>query len=163
MNIVMKKYNCIDNYLPADLLNKIINTLENLNISARGRSYSTGVKEAIRNLGFSNNIPISPNVKSKIHGIYNNVGLIVHLGNHFNSGHFLLNLQSMFIDNKIKCGVFVTQTKRQAIIKHQVRNPDTSTTGNYVVFERLIEDLDVYSNFLSVPLIIIAFEQEIIK
>ena len=69
----------------------------------------------------------------------------------------------MFVNNKISSAIFITQTKKQAIRKNQVRNPKSNSTGNYIEFEKLVEDLDLYSQFINIPLAIIAFEEEVKK
>jgi hypothetical protein len=160
MKVVTKNYNGADKIIPNDIFQSTISSLENIQISLVGREYSEKILEVFRNNGWSLNISISAGSKAKINGIKNNVGLVVFLGNHYYCYHYLLNLQYLYVNNKISSAIFITQTKNQAIRKNQIKNPKTISTGNFIEFEKLTEDFDLYSQFISIPLAVIAFEEE---
>ena len=160
MRVLYKSYNNAEKIIHKDLLNSTINSLEKFHISPRGRQYFNKMLELFRDNGWSKNVPIKAGSKMKINGIKNDIGFVIYLGNHYTGYHYLLNLEYMFFNNKIIGGIFLTQTKKQAILKNQMRNPDTFSTGNFIEYEKFCKDFEDFTDFLRIPLIIIGIEEE---
>jgi len=151
-------YNNANNHIPLEIQNIIQTKLINHPRNDRPNRLSKSILLAMRDLGWSRNVPIEAGHKTKIMGIYQNIGLVVYFGNHFTGYHYILNLEYMYRMGKIKAAIYITQTENEAVLYCKNKNPKVETTGNYMQYERFIEDINLYSSFLTIPLIIIGIE-----
>lgn len=154
LRVITKYYNGAENLISKNIIDQITYILNNIKINYQGHEYTNSLLKELRVNGWSKDILIEEDSNAKINGIKDKIGLIVFLGNHYYSYFYLLNLQYMYINNKIKSAIFITQTKKQAIIKNKTNNPTTNSTGNYIEYDNLskhlISLLSIYFSTFSI-------------
>ena len=132
--------------------------IQNCNPFATGASYRNSIKQAFEDVGWSGKVNLEHDSKRYIDGIFNDVGLVVQLGNKGAATSYFLNLEYMFVRGKINSAIFVTQTKGHAINRYQMSHPDSNSDGNYCTMDRIVGDLELFSSFLTCPVCVIAID-----
>jgi len=125
--------------------------LYNLNPSPQEdtRKLRARILENLTKKGWSDQIRISTDTKITITSTLKDIGLCLQTGN---MGRFyadLLKLQTLFCKKKIKVGVYIIPTKFEA----------KKIGSNIAHFERFIDELKVFSETLTIPLIVYGFER----
>ena len=135
-----------------------INAIKECNPLAIGSAYRRQIKEILEDSGWSGKVNLEHDSKRYIDGIFNDVGLVVQLGNKGAATSYFLNLEYMFVMGKIRAAIFVTQTKDHAINRYEMSHPGSYSDGNYCTMDRIVSDLELFSSFLTCPLCIIAVD-----
>lgn len=110
----------------------------------RGRILETLTKK-----GWSDEIRISVDTKITITSTLKDVGLCLQTGNMSRFYADLLKIQTLFCKKKIKAGVYILPTKFES----------KRIGSNVVHFERFVDELKVFSETLTIPLIVYGFER----
>lgn len=104
---------------------------------------------ALSTKGWSDQVRISSDTKITITSSLNGVGLCLQTGNMSRFYADLLKLQTLFCKNKIKAGVYILPTKFES----------KRIGSNVAHFERFVDELNVFSETLTIPLIVYGFER----
>ncbi|MAO72451.1 MAG: hypothetical protein CL409_00025 [Acidimicrobiaceae bacterium] len=139
-------------------VNYAIDAIKSCDPFAVGSRYRNEVKHALEDVGWSGKVNLEHDSKRYIDGIFNDVGLVVQLGHKGAATSYFLNLEYMYVTGKINSAIFVTQTKDHAVKRYQRSNPESNSDGNYCTMDRIISDFELFSNFLTCPICIIAIE-----
>ena len=133
--------------------------VESIDRASPGRSYRNSIITELEKFGWSGKVPIHFDSKSSIDGIKRNIGVAVQVGNHRSGMISIFNLEYLFRIGKISSAILITQTFEQAVHRNSLGNPGVRTNGNYMNFQKLVPDLELYSTFLECPIRVIAIDR----
>ena len=97
--------------------------------------------------GWSDKLILARGSNISITSKKNDVGMCMQTGNVSRMYADLMKLQALYLRESIKAGILIVATTRCA--KHY--------TSNAATFERLIRELDIFGQVITVPLVIIGF------
>ena len=100
--------------------------------------------------GWSGEYRLDTSSKITISSIQANVGLCLQTGNVSRIYADLLKLQALYLKGKIKAGIIIVPQKELAI----------QLASNMASFERLVSELAIFAQVISLPLVIIGFNVE---
>lgn len=115
------------------------------------RELRIAILEALGKLGWSDKVQIDTQRKLTITAMHGKSGLCLQTGNMARFPYDLLKLQALFLDERITDAFYLVPTSRCA-----------RTMGDNIAnFERLTAELkDVFNKVITVPIIVIGFENE---
>ncbi len=125
--------------------------LHNLNPSTKEGTTKlrTHILESLYINGWSAQIRISADTKITITSTLKGVGLCLQTGNMSRFYADLLKLQTLFRKKKIRAGVYILPTKFES----------KRIGSNIAHFDRFVDELKVFSEILTIPLIVYGFER----
>lgn len=97
--------------------------------------------------GWSDKLFLSRGSNISITTQKSNVGLCMQTGNVSRVYADLLKLQTLFVKGKIKAGIIVVATTKCA----------KQYTSNAATYERLVRELDIFSQVITMPLVVVGF------
>lgn len=103
----------------------------------------------LQNLGWSDMVKLDPSSNISITSVYENIGACVQLGNVGRIYADLLKLQALFLRGSIRAGVIIVPKNSAARILGQ----------NITNSERLIREVEIFSTVLTLPLLIVGFDE----
>lgn len=136
--------------IPSNVLTGLISVLTQINFVLERYTISDLRNEVLLSLktkGWSDNIFLDRGSKISITGENERCGLCLQTGNVSRVYADLLKLQTLFVQGKIKAGIIIVPTTTCA----------KSYTSNAATYERLSRELTIFSQVITMPLIIIGF------
>ena len=104
----------------------------------------------------------SESQKSSLAGIeieIEDTGLIVQVSHAQAAKSKILEAQEHIHNGAIKSFVIITQSKKVAVLRNRLKNPDSNQTGNRITFEEFTESLERYTNsFIQFPCAVIGLD-----
>lgn len=97
--------------------------------------------------GWSDKLLLARESNISITAKKDNVGLCVQTGNVSRIYADLMKLQTLFVDNRIKAGILIVATTACA----------RQYTSNAATYERLVRELGIFSQVITMPLVVIGF------
>lgn len=150
MNTIIYSHRNGDCVVPKETVDEIINLLDNLNISL-GMYVTAGVRAAISEglarLGWPDKLFLDRQSHISITSMRDNVGLCIQTGNVSRIYADLLKLQALFLRGTISSSTIILPTVTAA----------KKMGCNVASFERLKRELHVFSQVITMPLVIIGF------
>lgn len=132
-------------------------TVEELVSSVTGIDQTIGLYEIsgfrkdllikLKQKGWSDNIFLDKISKISITGEKDGIGLCLQTGNVSRVYADLLKLQALFLQNKIKAGVIILPTL----------DCSKQYASNAATFERLVRELSIFKDVITIPLVVIGF------
>tara|TARA_B100000029_G_scaffold418425_1_gene423465 strand:+ start:359 stop:850 length:492 start_codon:yes stop_codon:yes gene_type:complete len=113
---------------------------------------------SLRSVGWSGETRISPDSRNYIHGTLSGAGLVVHLGNNYTIHRFILTLEQMYRSGIIETGIIVTRTVDEAKRWNRLRQPNSSSTGNFCETDTLIPQIEEIEDLITIPLLVLGIE-----
>lgn len=98
--------------------------------------------------GWSSNVKVDYRSKITITAMHSEIGLCLQTGNMARFYADLLKLQLLFSKGRIRRAVYILPTKRSAKV----------LGANTAQFERLVDELDIFAEVISVPMLVVGFE-----
>lgn len=141
------------NVVPDEYVQNISSIINNIYYQGKRTSATDIRREIIRGLGlngWSNEYRLDIESKISITSFRNKIGMCLQTGNVSRIYADLLKLQALFIKDKINAGIIILPQKRLA-------NELASNMANY---ERLVSELTIFSQVITIPLVIIGFDKE---
>jgi hypothetical protein len=137
--------------IPEAIWSKVEQTIKHLSPSLNYRTIMLRktILDDLSQYGWSDQIRITADSKITITSSLNDIGLCLQTGNMSRFYADLLKLQALNSMNKIKGGIYLIPTK------HESRN----IGSNVAHFDRFVEELQVFSDILTIPLIVYGFER----
>lgn len=125
--------------------------LSNLNVSLSEstRKLRAKILDGLAEKGWSSQVRVSSDAKITITSIFKNTGLCLQTGN---MGRFyadLLKLQTLYSTKKIAGCIYIVPTKYES----------KRIGSNRVHFDRFVDELKVFSQILTIPIIVYGFER----
>lgn len=108
-----------------------------------------GILDYLQHLGWSDNVKVANGTNITITSMHNQVGLAIQLGNVSRIYADMLKLQSLYLDEKISCGMI--------IVPHYDYLPKLSRKGgmdNRINHARVARELPVFSKVITIPLLV---------
>jgi|TARA_B100001964_G_C13845221_1_gene427678 hypothetical protein len=151
MKFVKYEYNNAFKVIPNGIRKSLEAELKELNPSPSDYTRKLRVKilDTLTKKGWSDPIRISLETKITITSNFKEIGLCLQTGN---VGRFyadLLKLQTLFCSKKIRAGIYIIPTKLEA----------KRIGSNIANYERIVDELQVFSDTLTIPLIVYGFER----
>ena len=153
MIIVTYSHRCGQSVIPSALLQDVMNVIKDINPQARINTVSTIRDSIIKGLdykGWSGEYRLDALSKITITSFLNNIGLCLQTGNVSRVYADLLKLQSLYIKGNIQAGIIVLPQKVLAL----------KLASNMANYERLIGELPIFNQVITMPLFIIGFNVE---
>ena len=100
--------------------------------------------------GWSGEYRLDATSKITISSVQDNIGLCLQTGNVSRIYADLLKLQTLYLKGKIKAGIIIVPQKELAV----------KLASNMASFERLISELPIFAQVISLPLVVIGFNVE---
>ncbi|OQC00471.1 MAG: Type-2 restriction enzyme BamHI [Firmicutes bacterium ADurb.Bin099] len=146
-------YRSGESVVPKDQLQGVCNILSSVNPHVRKNTVSE-IREVILSglaiQGWSGAFRIDVASKITISSYKDGIGLCLQTGNISRIYADLLKLQSLYLKGKIKAGIIILPQKVLAI----------KLASNMVSYERLVGELSIFNQVISMPLVIIGFNAE---
>jgi len=120
-----------------------------LPLSINTRRLREKILDGLATKGWSSQIRVSVYAKITITSILKNTGLCLQTGNMGRVYAELLKLQSLYNGRKILGCVYIVPTKYES----------RRIGSNIVHFDRLVDELKVFSKILTIPIIVYGFER----
>ena len=98
--------------------------------------------------GWSDQVRVVPHMRITITSVFGHVGLCLQFGNMARFYADLLKLQVMFENGSISSAIYVLPMKRFSL----------KLGSNAVTFERLVSELDIYRNIISIPILVLGLQ-----
>jgi hypothetical protein len=151
MNIDIYEHNKISNSISEKVKIEIEEVLKDLETSPQDdtRILRANILAKLSEKGWSDPIRISSDTRITITSIYGDIGLCLQTGNMSRFYADLLKLQTLFCKKTIKAGIYIIPTKFES----------KRFGSNVAHFERLIDELNVFTETLTIPLIVYGFER----
>jgi hypothetical protein len=152
MNYLSHDHNNALQVLSKTHINDIDQTISNCRIKCRKGNIPIirdKLHANLMNIGWSPEVQIDPNSRISITSIKNNIGLCIQTGNMARMYADLLKLQTVFLNNIINGGAFIVPLKNSAKIMGD----------NIAHYERLINELEIFKNVITIPLLIFGFHE----
>ena len=114
------------------------------------RKLKTGLYELLSKKGWSGEYRLDTESMISIGSFLNGIGLNIQTGNAARIYADMLKMQALFVKGKINCGIIITPTLKTA-------NAMGKCMANY---ERLIRELPIFSQVITMPIVVIGFKGE---
>ncbi len=138
--------------IPCEMLENIKNIFLNYETKLT-KSTSTMVKEELKRRllieGWSGEFRLDVDSKISITSFQNNTGLCFQTGNVGRVYADLLKLQTLFVKGRITAGIIIIPQKTMTKIFH----------SNCATYDRLIKELPIFSQVITVPIVVIGFTE----
>jgi len=150
----MVHYNCNNGLesINTTILDQIDSIFSSLTIAIKRFAASKinhEVSLRLKEFGWSDSVRLAEGSKITITSIKDDVGLCMQTGNVSRIYADLLKLQSLYVNDSIKSAIIIVPTGKAA----------RKLGGNIVSFERLCRELPIFARVITLPIIIIAFEE----
>ena len=116
--------------------------------SHSGPALRTIVSAALRDLGWSNAVRISPNYRLTITSMREDTALTLQTGNAGRSYADLLKLQYLFVEGKCRQSIYILPSKIRA----------RQMGENLANFERVTSELRLFEYIITVPMLVVGLE-----
>lgn len=140
--------------IPQEISDGVVQIIEKLDFSIGKydiRKFKDKLLDGLKTKGWSGQAFLSSKSSISITSLFLDVGLCAQTGNMARMYADLLKLQAMYVDEKIKAGVFVLPTKDCA----------KKIGGNVANYDRFLNELtNIFSKVITVPMVIIGFDNE---
>lgn len=138
--------------IPSNISDSVIHVIEELDYSLGKyeiKHFKDDLSDQLKLQGWSEKVPLSSKSNITITAIRDKIGLCTQTGNMARMYADLMKLQALYLDNKIKAGIFVIPTKECA----------NSFGGNVANYDRFVNELtNIFSKVITVPMLIIGFD-----
>ena len=134
------------------IFSDVMSALNKLSVSKSARTplFRDKIIERLSELGWSDQVVISPDCKIKITAQREDVGLCLQTGNMARLYADLLKLQTLYSEDKINVAIFLVPTKQEA----------KDMGSNIANFDRLTSELPIFSSTIGLPLYVIGIERD---
>ena len=154
MKTIIHNYRSGLQVVPQEVSDGVVQVIEQLNYSLRKydiKNFKDDLSDQLKTKGWSGQVRLSSKSSISITSILRNVGLCTQTGNMARMYADLIKLQAMYMDDKIKAAIFVLPTKACA----------NSFGGNVANYDRFLNELtNIFSKVITVPMVIIGFDNE---
>lgn len=113
------------------------------------RKLRARILDALSKKGWSAQVRISVDTKITITSILKDTGLCLQTGNMSRFYADLLKLQTLFCKKKVSAGIYILPTKLES----------KRIGSNVAHFDRFVDELHVFTETLTIPLIVYGFER----
>lgn len=140
-----------DMVVPGDIQQDIIDAITNTNTEPARRSspkIKTEILDHLLGAGWSGEVELDPVSRITITSAKNKIGLAFQTGNMGRMYADLLKLQTLYLRETIKAGLFIVPTYDAAQL----------LGDNVTNFDRLIKELAIFERAVTVPILIFGFE-----
>ena len=139
---------------PSELISEVRDVLNSITPRVR-KNTVTEIRDAIVSgltiNGWSGEYRLDITSKITITSYQNDVGLCLQTGNVSRIYADMLKLQTLYLKGKIKVGIIIVPQKELAV----------KLASNMASYERLIGELPIFTQVISMPLVIIGFNAEV--
>ena len=154
MKTITYNYRSGQQVIPKDITDSVIGVIERLDYSLGKydiKHFKDDLSVQLKMQGWSGKVNLSVKSSISITSILRNIGLCTQTGNMARMYADILKLQAMYMDEKIKAAIFVLPTKECA----------NSFGGNVANYDRFLNELtNIFSKVITVPMVIIGFDNE---
>ncbi|WP_426348682.1 BglII/BstYI family type II restriction endonuclease [Alloiococcus sp. CFN-8] len=150
MNTIVESHANGIKVVPNDIINEICDVFSTVEFSLKKyviNDLRAAIPIKLKQLGWSDNVVLDRNSKINITSIRDNIGLCMQTGNVSRIYADLLKLQTLFLRGTIKAGIVIIPTLRAA----------KSFGGNVASLERLLRELPIFKQVITMPIVIIGF------
>ena len=137
--------------VPKDIITNVVSTIESLNPPLSKNSVAA-IKEAVREkmekFGWSGEYGLDTSSRITISSYLKGVGLCFQTGNIGRVYADLLKLQTLYTKGKITVGIILVPQIKTA----------KQLGSNMANYERLIRELPIFSQVITMPIVVIGFE-----
>lgn len=151
MNAVVKSYrngvDVVGDEIISDIIEIILETEFSIsNYTALKLNEILSLK--LKKKGWSDKVRLASTSKITITSMQNDVGLCMQTGNISRIYADLIKLQTLYIENTIKCGIIILPTLNAA----------RKLGGNLANLDRVERELEIFSSVITIPLTLIGFD-----
>ena len=142
------------NVVPENELDSILKVLNAINPRVRKNTVTEirdKIVEGLDVLGWSGEYRLDVMSKISVSSYKNEIGLCVQTGNVSRIYADLLKLQALYLKGNIKVGIIILPQKELAV----------KLASNMASYERLIGELPIFNQVVSMPLVAIGFSVEV--
>ena len=154
MKTIIYNYRSGLQVVPKEMSDGVVHVIEQLNYSLGKydiKNFKDDLSDQLKTKGWSGQVRLSSKSSISITAMLRNVGLCTQTGNMARMYADLMKLQAMYMDDKIKAAIFVLPTKACA----------NSFGGNVANYDRFLNELtNIFSKVITVPMVIIGFDNE---
>ena len=154
MKTIIYNYRSGLQVVPKEVSDGVVHVIEQLNYSLGKydiKNFKDDLSDQLKTKGWSGQVRLSSKSSISITAMLRNVGLCTQTGNMARMYADLMKLQAMYMDDKIKAAIFVLPTKACA----------NSFGGNVANYDRFLNELtNIFSKVITVPMVIIGFDNE---
>ncbi len=152
--IVQKHYHCYgDKYVPSGTMEPVIKILKKVQFNFKPRcagSLRDVILNSLQQLGWSGKTKISGDLRITITSINNGIGLCLQTGNMARFYADLMKLQLLYSKGKISAAIYILP----------IKNVAKKMGDNVANFERLKDELSIFKDIITVPIVVIGLEEE---
>ena len=141
------------NVLPETQLQKVIGVIQQINPRIKQNAVTEIRDEIIHGLdkeGWSGEYRLDSTSKITITSYQNGIGLCIQTGNISRIYADLLKLQALFLKGNIRAGIIIVPQRTLAV----------KLASNMANYERIIGEMQIFNQVISMPLVIIGFNEE---
>ena len=153
MKTVLFSHRSGKNVVPESELEGVLNALSEITPRVR-KNTVTEIRDEIVSgldvLGWSGEYRLDVTSKITISSYHNEIGLCLQTGNVSRIYADLLKLQALYLKGNIKAGIIVLPQKELAV----------RLASNMANYERLVGELSIFNQVISMPLVIVGFAVE---
>lgn len=153
-NITMKLLTCSHRsgkeIVPSYLIEDVVSAFEQIDITVSRYEISairTRIIEDLIRKGWSDKLFLARGSNISITSKKQDVGMCIQTGNVSRMYADLMKLQALYLKDSIKAGILIVATAECA----------NHYTSNAATYERLVRELDIFGQVITVPLVIIGF------
>ncbi len=154
MKTIIYNYRSGLQVVPKEVSDGVVHVIEQLNYSLGKydiKNFKDDLSDQLKTKGWSGQVRLSSKSSISITAMLRNIGLCTQTGNMARMYADLMKLQAMYMDEKIKAAIFVLPTKACA----------NSFGGNVANYDRFLNELtNIFSKVITVPMVIIGFDNE---
>lgn len=150
MHTVVKSHRSGRDVVPKKFVDEICSVLQDADIGLRKyaiKDFRTYIPVKLKELGWSDNIYLDRTSKINITSMRGDIGLCMQTGNVSRIYADLLKLQALYMRETIKAGIVILPTVKAA----------RSFSGNVASLERLERELPIFSQVITMPVVVIGF------
>ena len=153
MDHLSKFYHHGNKIIGHDIIDDILSTIDAASFSFDLYNATTirkGLTDCLIRKGWITDIKVDPVSDIRITAKKKTCGLCIQLGNVCRMYADLMKLQAMYIHGEITSGILIvpTQNASKKLCK-----------SNMVYYERLISEMEIFNEIITIPLAIIGFEE----
>lgn len=157
MKTIIYNYRSGQQVIPEDVTDSVLDVIEGLDYSLGKydiKHFKDDLSDQLKTRGWSGKVNLSVKSSISITSILRNVGLCTQTGNMARMYADILKLQALYMDEKIIAAIFVLPTKECA----------NSFGGNVANYDRFLNELtNIFSKVITVPMVIIGFDNEEVR
>lgn len=154
MKTIIYNYRSGQEVIPDSVTNSVLTVIQGVDYSLGKydiKNFKDDLLDQLKMKGWSGKVNLSTKSSISITSIWQAVGLCTQTGNMARMYADLMKLQALYMDQKIKAAIFVIPTKDCA----------NSFGGNVANYSRFLNELtNIFSKVITVPMVIIGFDNE---